>query len=228
MDLSILGPSWFSIATAVGILPDLLVASQVTVLVTVLAFAFSIALGLPFYLSRIQPILPLALVARFAVDFVRSTPLLLQVYFYYFGLPSVGIVMTPIVTGIVAMSVYYGCYMSEVYRSAIESLPGGQWDAAKALNFTSTQTYRDVVLPQLVPQMIPAAGNYLIAMIKDTPLLASISMAEIMFVAMGHGADTFQYLEPITTAGVIYLVLSLIASLLIRIAERFIGRKWRI
>jgi polar amino acid transport system permease protein len=117
--------------------------------------------------------------------------------------------------------------MSEVYRAGLEAVPKGQWDAATALGFSGVHAYRSVILPQAIPPIIPAAGNYLIHMFKDTPLLASISVVELMFVSAQIGSDHFQYLEPISICGLLFLAMSLAGAELVFCTEWAIGRKWR-
>ena len=152
--------------------------------------------------------------------------MLVQIYFFFFVLPDIGIVLSPVATGIVAMTIHYGCYMSEVYRSGLESIPNGQWEAVTSLGFPQFSAYRHVILPQVVPRIIPAAGNFLVFMFKDSPLLAAISVREVMFVAIQHGVDEFQFLEPITMCGLVFLVLSLGSATAIRKVEARVGYVW--
>jgi polar amino acid transport system permease protein len=208
------------------ILPLLLQATQVTVAITFISFALALVLGLPLLLLRRSGNKFLSRSVGFTIEFLRSTPLLIQIYFLYFVLPHWNIALSPFATGVIAMSLHYSCYMSEVYRSGLDDLPKGQWDAAVAVGFNRFDTYRCMVIPQLIPRIVPAAGNFLVYMFKDSPLLASISVAETMFVAAQIGADRFQYLEPITLCGVIFLALSLGGSALSRLVEWRIGRVW--
>jgi polar amino acid transport system permease protein len=147
------------------------------------------------------------------LEFIRGTPLLVQLYFVYYGLgPAIGLPDWPLLIGILVIGVHYSCYTAEVYRAGIEGVPRGQWEASVALNLTRYQTYTRVVLPQAVPPVIPALGNYLIAMFKDTPLLAAISVGEILRRAQEIGGMNARYLEPLTIVGIIYLILSLISG----------------
>lgn len=226
LNLAQLSPKWFHLNVAVEILPKLLAATGVTIYVTVIAFAIALILGLPLLLLRQSPYKFIARPTVTAIEFIRSTPLLVQIYFFFFVLPDYGIVLSPVATGIVALSIHYGCYMSEVYRSGLESIPSGQWDAATSLNFSRLGVYRYLILPQVIPRVIPAAGNFLIYMFKDSPLLAAITVHELMYVAVQHGMDNFQYLEPITMCGLIFLALSLGSTVIIRIIEARVGSVW--
>jgi polar amino acid transport system permease protein len=108
---------------------------------------------------------------------------------------------------------HYSTYLSEVYRSGIDNVPRGQWEAAKALNFSKLRTWTSIIIPQAILPMVPVMGNYLIGMFKDTPLLSAITLVEILQTAKVIGAQSFRYLEPITMVGVIFLILSYVSSL---------------
>ena len=112
----------------------------------------------------------------------------------------------------IALGLHYSCYTSEVYRAGINAVPSGQWYAAKALNLSRWQAYRHVILPQAIPPVVPALGNYLIAMFKDTPLLSAITVLEMLERAKIIGNETFRYLEPLTIVGLIFLVLSVLSG----------------
>jgi polar amino acid transport system permease protein len=216
----------FNWALTWEILPLLLEATGVTVVVTVSSFALAVIVGLPLLLARRSPRALIARPVGFMVEFVRSTPLLVQLYFLFFVLPDWGVVLSPIQTGIVGMAIHYSCYMSEVYRSGLEAIAPGQWDAITSLGFSRVDAYRHVILPQVIPPIVPAAGNFLVFMFKDSPLLASIGAVEMMFVASKIGAERFQYLEPITICGAIFLALSLVSAVGIRRVEARLGRQW--
>jgi polar amino acid transport system permease protein len=217
----------FNLAFAMSILPKLSAASVTTLYVTFASFFLALVIGIPLALLRRTnwPVVPR--VTTLIVDFIRGTPLLVQLFFLYFAMPGIGIRLSPMATGLIAFSVHYGCYMSEVYRAGIEAVPKGQWDACVALGISRIETYRSFILPQAVQPVIPAAGNYLVNMFKETPLLSSISVVEMMFVSAEIGADTFRYLEPITVCGLLFLLMSIGASGLVRLTERLYGRHWR-
>lgn len=217
----------FSFTFAAEILPKLAAAAVTTLWVTFISFFLALAVGIPLVLLRRARSLLIARTTTTIIDFVRSTPILVQLYFLYFAMPGFGVELSPISTGLVAFSFHYGCYMSEVYRAGLEAVPRGQWDACTALSLPRMEAYRSIILPQAIRPVIPAAGNYLIHMFKETPLLASISVVEMMFVSAEIGANTFRYLEPITLCGLLFLVMSIGAAALIRIVESLYGRRWR-
>ncbi len=154
------------------------------------------------------------------VEFLRDTPLLVQLFFLYYVLPVYGIVLPAFLTGALALGLQYSAYTSEVYRGGIEAIPRGQWEAARALNLTPWRTYRDIVIPQAIPRIIPAMGNYLVSMLKETPVLSVVSIVDMLNLANLIGDRTFEYLVPLSMVGLIFLVLTLICSALIRLLER--------
>jgi polar amino acid transport system permease protein len=217
----------FDFAFAVSILPKLAAAAVTTLFVTIASFLLALLIGIPLLMLRRNRRPIVSRTTTGVVDFVRCTPILVQLYLLYFAMPEFGIRLSPMATGLLVFSVHYGCYMSEVYRGGLEAVPRGQWDACVALSLTRIETYRSVVLPQMIFPIIPAAGNYLVHMFKETPLLASVSVVEMMFVSAEIGADRFRYLEPITLCGLLFLLMSLAAAGLIRTSEFFYGRHWR-
>lgn len=206
------------------ILPDILRALETTVKITLIGTAIAMVLGLIWALMRRSSFLPLRWLAGIIVEFVRDTPLLAQVYFLYFVLPDTGLVLSALVTGIIAIGINYSAYTAEVYRAGIEGVPRTQWEAARALNFSTTQTWTKVVLPQAVPAVIPALGNYLIAMFKDTPILSAIGIIEMLNRAEILGSQNFRYTEPFTAVGILFLLISYPSSVGVRALERRFGK----
>jgi polar amino acid transport system permease protein len=205
---------------AASILPTLGKAALLTLGITAAGFVISLVLGLALAMLRRSRRRLLALPTALTVETVRGTPLLIQLYFIFFVLPEYGVVLPAMLTGIVAIGLHYAAYTSEAYRAGIDNVPPGQWQAAGALGMTRLQVFRYVVMPQAVPAILPALGNYLIAMFKDTPLLSAIAVVELMQRAKIIGSETFRYLEPITIVGLFFLAMSLIAAMLIRALER--------
>ena len=217
----------FDVNFALQVLPLLAQAAVTTLWITLVSFFFAMLIGVPLLLLRRSYWIWFARITTAVVDFIRCTPLLVQLYFLYFALPGFGISLSAGMTGVLTLSVHYGCYLSEVYRAGLEAVAKGQWDACTALGFSRFETYRGIILPQAFQPVIPAAGNYLVHMFKETPLLASISVVEMMFVSAEIGADRFRYLEPVTLCGLLFLVMSLAAARLIRMVEAAYGRNWK-
>ena len=217
----------FNFAFAWQILPLLLKASLVTFQATILGFGIALVLGLVLALIRRSgPVIAQRIVIAI-VEFIRSTPVLVQVFFLFFLGPRIGIVLSPLVAGVIALGLHFGCLLSEVYRAGLDAVAKGQWEAPVALNLSRYRTYRDVILPQAIPPMVPAMGNYLVAMFKETPLLSSIGLIELMARAKLIGAETFRYLEPITMVGVFFLIMSLLAAAAIQQVETWANRRLR-
>ncbi|MGH8781991.1 ectoine/hydroxyectoine ABC transporter permease subunit EhuD [Paraburkholderia sp.] len=210
---------FFDVPYALHILPDLLRASVYTILITLVGFAIALVLGLALAILRRSPIKPLARAVGFFVEFVRSTPLLIQVYVLFYVMPLYGVTMSALAAGTVGIAVHYACYTSEVYRAGLNGVARGQWEAACALSLSPWRTYSGVILPQAIRPMIPALGNYLVAMFKDTPVLSAITVVELMQQAKNIGSETFRYLEPITLAGLFFLVISVTFAQLVRRLE---------
>jgi len=210
----------FDWSFAWSILPELLRASQATIFITVVSFACACLGGLAVLALRSSPHRIVSRPVTWIVDFIRSTPLLLQVFFVYYVLPGYGLTLGPVQAGIVTLGVHYSCYMSEAYRSALAAVPHGQWEAAQALGLKRMQVFRKVIWPQMCPVVIPIGGSLMIYMFKDTPVLAAVTVREVLQTASRIGADNFRYLEPITIVGALFLAMSLLAAWATRRLER--------
>jgi polar amino acid transport system permease protein len=127
--------------------------------------------------------------------------------------------------GVLALGLHYATYCSEVYRAGLANVSRGQWEASIALNLTPYHTFRDVIIPQAIPPVVPALGNYLVALFKDTPLLSAIAVLELMQTAKIIGSQTFRYTEPITMVGIIFLIFSLVAAGLIKLVENWLNAR---
>ena len=209
----------FDWSYAAQILPDLLRASLNTVGITLIGFLIAIVLGLFLAIGRRSRKVWLSWPATAVIEFIRSTPLLIQVYFLYYVLPNYGLSLTAMQVGILGIGLHYACYIAEVYRSGLDAVPRAQWEAVTALNIAPYNAYRNIILPQALRPIIPPLGNYLVAMLKDTPVLSAITVVEIMQQAKNIGSEHFRYLEPITLVGLFFLALSLALAYLVRRLE---------
>jgi polar amino acid transport system permease protein len=198
----------------------LLWALRITVFATACGMSLALIIGLVLAILRRSPFRMVSTPAAVFIEFVRSTPLLVQIYFLFYVAPKFGLGLSPLWTGILALGFHYGAYTSEVYRAGIDSVPKGQWEASVALNLSPVRRFVGVILPQAIPPIIPALANYVIAMFKETPLLSTITVLEMLYVAKDIGSQTFRYLEPLTIVGILFLVVSLAASIPIRFLER--------
>ena len=161
-------------------------------------------------------------IASFYTSLFRGLPLLLQIYLIYMGLPQLGFMIDAIPSGIAALSLCYGAYMTEIFRAGIQSIPKGQWEASRALGFPFRLILRKIILPQSIPLIIPPPGSQFIAMLKDSSLVSVLGIWEIMFLAKKLGAKDFNHLEMLLTAAMIYWVLTIILEMIqARIERRY-------
>ncbi|MBX4970648.1 polar amino acid transport system permease protein [Rhizobium binae] len=204
------------------IMPTLLEGFKITILATVLGAAVAMVVGLGLAIARRSPVAAISRTVGFVSEFIRGTPLLVQLYFMFYVLPDIGIRLSPLTAGVIGMGIHYATYTAEVYRAGIENVPRGQWEAARATNLTTRQAWIHVVLPQAIPPMIPALANYFIAMFKETPLLSAITVLELMNQAKSIANSNYRYIEPMTLVGVFFLIISLISVVGLRwLEERY-------
>ncbi|MFJ4715624.1 ectoine/hydroxyectoine ABC transporter permease subunit EhuD [Streptomyces sp. NPDC088785] len=195
-----------------------------TLKILVLGSLISFSLGLVWALALRAPTRFVRWPVGIVTEFIRNTPLLVQLFFLYFVLPDRGIQFSALTTGVVAIGLHYSTYTAQVYRAGIEAVPAGQWEAARALSLPYGRTWTAVILPQAIRRVVPALGNYVIAMLKDTPLLAGIGVLELLQRSRLEAAQTFQYTEALTVVGVAFILIAYPSSLLIRALERRLVR----
>ncbi|MET7593607.1 ectoine/hydroxyectoine ABC transporter permease subunit EhuD [Streptomyces sp. NPDC005481] len=196
----------------------------ITLQALVLGSLISFALGLVWALLMRTPSRWVRWPGGVVTEFVRNTPLLVQLFFLFYVLPEWGVTFSALTTGVVAIGLHYSTYTMQVYRAGIEAVPAGQWEAATALNLPRTRTWTAVVLPQAIRRVVPALGNYVISMLKDTPLLMAITVLEMLGEARLFSQEHFQFTEPLTVIGVAFILISYPASLLMRALERRLVR----
>lgn len=206
------------------IMPTLIQGVKITILATLLGSLLAAVVGLAIALLRRSPNRAVSRTTAFVAEFIRGTPLLVQLYVIFYVLPDIGILLPPLLAGVIGLGLHYGTYTAEVYRAGIDNVPRGQWEAAKACNLTERQTWIRVILPQALPPMIPALANYFIAMFKETPLLSAITVLELMNQAKSVANSSYRYIEPITMVGAFFLAISLISVVALRWLEHRYGR----
>jgi len=204
----------------IEILPKLIDGVVITIQASILGSLVAMILGLALAILRRSQQRIIRSIVHWFLEFIRGTPLLVQLYFLFYVLPDVGIVLSPMATGVIGLGLHYSAYTAEVYRAGIENVPSGQWEAAKACNFNVKQTWVEVILPQALPPMIPALANYFVAMFKETPLLSAVTVLELMNQARGIANYTYRYFEPMTMVGVFFLIISIPAVLGLRRLEK--------
>lgn len=210
----------FDLGFALSILPTLGKAALMTLAMTAGGFLLALPVGLLLVCLRLFAPTPVSYATVAVIEFLRSTPLLAQLFFMYFVFPLWGIDLSATAIGVIALGLHYGAYYSEVFRGGIESVPRQQWEATTALNLGPVRAFLRIILPQALIPVVPAIGNYLIALFKETPILSAIAVAELMQAAKVIGADTFRYTEPITLAGLFFLAMSLVSAQGVRWLER--------
>ncbi|EFL02325.1 ectoine/hydroxyectoine ABC transporter, permease EhuD [Streptomyces sp. SPB78] len=198
--------------------PLLLDGFWTTLLATALGSLVAAVLGLLVAMASRGPAW-VRLPVKAVTEFIRSTPLLVQLVGVYTLFGSVD----PLTLGIIVLGVHYATYMGEAYRAGIDAVPKGQWEAARALSLSPGRTWGAVVLPQAVRNVLPALGNYAIAMFKETPYLAVITVGDMVLHAREYGSAHFAHAEVFTLAGLIFLVASYPTSLLMRKLEKRLG-----
>jgi len=199
-----------------------------TIPLTAASFVIGLAIALVVALMRLSPLRVVSGVARVYISIIRGTPLLLQLFLIYYGLPSVGIRFDPFPAAIIALSLNVGGYAAEVIRAAILSVPKGQWEAASTIGMGYTTTLRKVVLPQATRNAIPPLSNTLISLVKDTSLASAVQVGELLRKAQEVAAPTFQFFELYAVAAAYYWVvchlLSLVQNRLEKRENRYVAR----
>ncbi len=194
-------------------IPFILEGVGITLFLAVTSIFFATILAALGALGRLSGNPYLNGIASFYVSFFRGTPLLLQILFIYLALPQAGIVLPAIPTAIVALSLNYGSYMTEVFRSGIQAVPPGQTEAAQSLGMDSRTTFRRIIAPQAFRIVTPAVGNDFVAMIKDSSLASVVGVQELLWRAQTAGRPTFQSMQTLLVAAFIYWVLTILFSL---------------
>jgi His/Glu/Gln/Arg/opine family amino acid ABC transporter permease subunit len=202
------------------VFPALLHAVPIVVQLALGAMALALILGLLIALARISSHKTLRAVAVFYVEIIRGTPLLVQLVYIFFVLPSIGINIEPVPAGILGLGLNYAAYLSEVFRSAILSVELGQTEAALSLGYTPNKTLWKIVIPQSFVVSMGPIGNYFIAMVKDTALTSVIAVTEILKTANIINSSTFQTTAIYTSAAILYLIISLPLSRIVVLLER--------
>ena len=198
-------------------LPVLLKAFvEVTLVVTVLGSLLAAVLGLVWAIALRELPAAIGRPLRWVLDFIRMTPLPVHLLVVYYAFTQI----SPKTVGILVIGIHYSTYMAESYRSGIDSIRSGQWEAATALSLPRSRTWRAVILPQAVRNTLPSLGNWAIAMFKDTPFLIFISVPEMVTAAREFGGRNFSYIEAMTVAGLLFLLASYPTAVLMQKLEK--------
>lgn len=201
----------------------------VTIALTIVCYIFALLFGFVWVMLRRVPNKGIRWIVTWVMEFIRSTPPLVQLFFLYFGwpmIPVIGMSLSPFACAVIGLGLHTSTYIGEVYRSGIESVDKGQWEASVALNMSTSQKWFKIILPQAVPPTIPMLGNYFIILFKEVPLASTVGVIGILSLANNYGAQHFRYLEPLTIVALLFLVLSYPSSLFINYLEKKMNRRF--
>jgi len=200
-------------------LPSLLTGLQYTIIATLGGSAVALALGFLWTLLRLASIPIVSPIAVLLVNFLRGTPGLIQLYFIFYVLPAYGLTLSILMTGILALGISFSGYTSEVLRAAIEAIAPGQWEACLTMGLPVRHVWTRVVLPQAMRTALPMLGSYMIYMFKDSAILSTIGLSELLAKGMEFGFLYFRFTEPLTTVAALYFAISYLASRAVRALE---------
>ncbi|GHH99905.1 amino acid ABC transporter permease [Neobacillus kokaensis] len=206
-------------------LPYLLQGALVTIEIAVIGIIFGSILGLLVGLGRISKNPLLSQISRFYIWVIRGTPLLLQLFVIHFAIPSVfsALTLPPFVSACIALSINAAAYIAEIARGAIQSIDKGQMEAARSLGLSSSQAMRRVIIPQAFRRMLPPLGNEFIALIKESSLVSTIALYDLLRTGQQIISSTYRYMEVFLLVGLIYLLLTTIMSFIVGKIERKVG-----
>lgn len=207
-----------------SLLPLLKAGVAFTIPLTLISFALGLILAIVTALVRLSQFRILKLIAGFYVWVIRGTPLLVQLFIIFYGLPSVGITLDPFIAAVIGFTLSVGAYGSEIVRAAILSIQEGQWEAAYSLGMTRMQALRRIILPQAARVAVPPLGNSFISLVKDTSLAASITYVEMFRASQQIVSTTYEPLLLYCEVAVIYLLFSTVLSQLQHYLEKRLAR----
>jgi His/Glu/Gln/Arg/opine family amino acid ABC transporter permease subunit len=208
-----------------GYWPYFFRGAWITIQLSVLGVLFGTFFGVVFALMRLsRSWLPKAVASTY-IEIIRGTPMLVQIFIIYYGLTNFGINLPGFAAGVVALTINSSAYMAEVFRAGIQAIDKGQTEAARSLGMSRGMTMRLIVLPQAFRNMLPAIGNELIVILKDSSLISAVGIAELMNNARTVQGTTFRPMEPLLVAAGMYFVMTFILSRLLGVLERRLGKR---
>lgn len=202
--------------------PLLLAGLKLTVFISVVSGIIALIIGTLFALGRLSDNKIISFISTSYVEFFRNTPLIIQLYIYYKGLPNIGITLEPITCGILGLSLYTGAYITEVTRAGIQSIAKEQFEAAKSLGLSKLQMMQLIILPQAIRIIIPPLGNQFINLTKNSSLVSFITVTDVFYVIYKGSVDEFRFLEFFIVGCLIYMCLVGIISLFVNLFEHYL------
>lgn len=200
---------------------------SLTVLLTFIVISLALVLAIPVALCRLSPYRAIRGIASFYVEVIRGTPLLLQLVYIYYVLPTMGVNLDAFTAAVLGLTLNYTAYMSEVYRGGILAVPRSQWEAAATIGLSRTRALQRIILPQALRIVTPTLGNYFISLFKDTALASVVTVQELTFTGQIISARSYQYFTIYTATGILYLSVGYPAALFVRWLERRTQRGYR-
>lgn len=204
-------------------LPMILTGAWFTVKASLCSVVLGSLFGLIVGALRVLPITPVRWLAAAYIYVIRGTPLLIQLFLIYFGLPSLGINLNAFTAGIIGLSINSSGYVGEIVRGGIEAVPRGQWEASRMLGLSYLQSMRNIILPQAIRNMLPAIGNEFVTLIKESSLLSTLAITELTMAGQQVRSVTYASFETFIVVGLVYLCLTSSTSLALQLIER----RWR-
>jgi polar amino acid transport system permease protein len=210
----------FDIALVLSYLPAIGWAAITTVGLWIVALIASVVIGLCIAVARLHGGAIVNTVLRLLVEAIRGTPFLIQLFLLYFGGPFIGFTLERLPAGLLALSLFGGCYMSEVFRAGIRAVPRGHIEAAECVGLSQMQILRRILLPEMLVLVLPAGTNIAVGLIKETAVLSVIGVPELTAVISGIGSETYAFVEALTLLSLCYWALVEICARLGRMAEQ--------
>lgn len=210
-----------TVSVLVEALPRILTAGlTMTIPLTLVSFFFAMIIAVVVALVQYANVPVLRQIARFYIWVIRGTPLLVQLFVVFYGMPNIGILIDPFPAAVIVFSINEGAYMAEIIRAALESVPAGQMEAGRCVGMTYLQTMRRIILPQAMRTAFPSLSNSLISMIKDTSLAANITVTEMFMATQRIVARTYEPLALYIEVGLIYLLFCTVLTKLQSVGEK--------
>ncbi|WP_413298933.1 amino acid ABC transporter permease [Bacillus sp. 1P10SD] len=207
----------FSLVTK--FIPFMLKATIVTLELSVVSIFIGLILGLFIALMKISSIKVLSLIADFYLWIIRGTPMLVQLFIVYFGLPQIGIELSPFVSSVIALGINSAAYIAEIYRGGIQSIPKGQVEAAESLGMKYPTIMKKIILPQAIRVSVPSLGNQAIMMLKDSSLASLVTVSELMMVSQRFASTNFAFIEFYVAAAGFYLIMTTLFTFILNRVE---------
>lgn len=201
-------------------IPYLIKAAVVTMQLSLVSIIVGLVFGLVIALMRISKIKALSYIAKFYIWIIRGTPMLVQLFLVYFGLPQIGIELSPFVSSVIALGMNAAAYIAEIYRGGIMSVPSGQVEAAEALGMRYPAIMKKIILPQAIRVSVPSLGNQAVMMLKDSSLASLVTVSELMMVAQRFASTNYAFIEFYIVAAGFYLVMITIFTFILNKLEK--------